>query len=285
MKRGVVFSPVEFIRNQEGTGFASGRHVSPQDLNYLVLYWDRLVAPTSMIHIGFQNEDELINCGVLDRPSFLKAGAISAVDIPQFYADIQLQALEELRAKNGDTDWCLHFLNEDINVAPGRAELKETIRFDLLDELPVPQIDVPLHDVLEFKERRADALLEFHEYLDELYLEIMNSGDIHLQKAKSIAKLKKAIDGLEKLNQETWQSPIKMSIGRTIEFDAGQLFAGGLTLLNALQSTHPVEVIRGAAIPMLMGLLKIQVKLQSVKKGGDKKISYLTMAKRENLIK
>lgn len=59
--------------------------------------------------------------------------------------------------------------------------------------MPVPEIDVPLNEVLEFKAKRKDELTAFRIYIDELYQSIINAGDIPRAKNTAILKLEKAL--------------------------------------------------------------------------------------------
>ncbi|QDE47364.1 hypothetical protein EIN43_08810 [Enterobacter hormaechei] len=69
------FTVRELLKVNGGKGFTTGRGISTEELNYLMLYWDKLVSPTNnIIHISLANEEELENCGVLYRPKFTQQG-------------------------------------------------------------------------------------------------------------------------------------------------------------------------------------------------------------------
>ncbi len=119
--------------------------------------------------------------------------------------DAQFYALNFLRGKESDTDWRIHQLGDEVIYQESESiELvrRECIRLELFGMLPVPDESVHLHDILEFKLRRKSELVALHSYCDELYLEILNSADPNLLRARSFSKLKKAIEDLDKINNE-----------------------------------------------------------------------------------
>lgn len=287
MERGVVFTSCELLSIQGGRGFQTGRAISSEELNYLTLYWDKLVSPTNnIVHLGLLNEEELIKCGVLTRPRFVADGFFDGAKMTDFHARTHVDALNQLRRSEGCIDWRMHFFNNEVAIHVDKAQRKEVLRFELADLLPVPPKETPLHEILEFKERRKDELLALHGYLDELYSEVLKSGDFDLQRAKAISGLKASLDALNSLNNEGWRSPLKFNLSTSFEFDLGQLVSGGAAVYAAMHSSQPFEVFcAGAAITVLSGFIKVKPQLQSVIKGGDANLAYLTNAEREGIIK
>lgn len=85
-------------------------------------------------------------------------------------------------------NWGAHLFPEHARFPTARG-----LEFQLLNALPVPAADVPYADILEFKERRRSELLAFRAFLDELYLEVIDSDDIPRAQLAATAKLEKAI--------------------------------------------------------------------------------------------
>lgn len=286
MERGVVFTAYELLKNKDNSGFETGRGISPEELNYLILYWDKLSCPTNnFIHLAFSNEEELIKCGVLSRPVFSIGNGINSDEMPEFQSRTQVETLAMLRREQSSIDWRMHFLNDQVCITENMATQKEVIRFELTDLLPVPQKGVPIHEILEFKERRSDELLTLHGYLDEVYTEVINSGDFNLQRAKALSGLKKSLEDLNRLNDLEWQSPLKFSISSSFELDMNQLYASAATVYAAMQSNHPFEVLfTGAALATLGGFVKVRAQFQNVLKDGESHLAYITNAKKEGLV-
>lgn len=287
MERGVVFTSCELLSIEGGRGFQTGRAISPEELNYLTLYWDKLVSPTNnFIHLGLINEDELIKCGVLTRLRFVEHGFMDGTRMTNFHARTHIDALNFLKKNEADVDWRMHFFNNEVAIHKDKADRKEVLRFELADLLPVPPKDIPLHEILEFKERRKDELLSLHGYLDELYFEVLKSGDFDLQRAKAISGLRTSLDALNRLNNEGWRSPIRFNLSTSFEFDLSQVVSAGSAVYAAMNSSQPFEVFcAGAAITVLSGFIKVRPQLQNVIKDGDANLAYLTNAAREGVIK
>lgn len=286
MKRGVVFTVRELLKVNGGKGFTTGRGISTEELNYLMLYWDKLVSPTNnFIHISLANEEELENCGVLYRPRFTQQGGMDGARMTEFHAFTHVEALNMMRKNEREVDWRMHFFNNEVSIHQEAAQQKEVVRFELAELLPVPPKDTPLQEILEFKERRSDELQALHGYLDELYFEVLNSGDFNLQRAKALSGLRASLDDLDKLNGQGWRSPIKFNLSTAFEFDLNQIVNGGLKALEALSSQKPLEIIGiESVVNLLGGFIKIRPQLQNVLKDGDPKLAYLTNATREGIL-
>lgn len=285
MERGVVFTACELIKTEKNDGFQTGKGISAEEINYLVMYWDRLVSPTNnIIHIDINNEEELIKCGILVRPRFLMQGCFSGSIVADFHADTHSQVLNTLRKQEGQVDWRMHFLNEQVSLPQKESEERAVLRFELFNLLPVPTKETPLHEILEFKHRRSDELEALHGYLDELYSEVLSSGDFDLHRAKALSGLLKSIEDLNSINNHGWQSPLKFNLSSSFEFDLSQLVVGASTAYAAMQSQHPFEILTGAAIAAIGGAIKVRPQLQSVLKNGDPRLAYLTNAEKEGLL-
>ncbi|WP_317178885.1 DUF6236 family protein [Lelliottia amnigena] len=286
MERGVVFTSCELISVGNGNGFQTGRWISALELNYLSLYWDKLVSPTNnIIHTRIHNEDELIQCGLLSRPVYRLNHLNVGEDMASFYSGTHAKTIDILRHSEGNIDWQMYFANEQINLQPDLARNSEVLRFELTNLLPVPPENVPIHEILEFKERRKPELIALHEYLDEVYFEMIRSGDISLQRARSLTKLKKAITDINKLNHEGWRSPIKFDISTSFEFDLSQLYGATAGVFLALKAPHPFDVLGGlgSVVSVLAGSIKIKPQFQSVLATGDKKLAYISHGKSEGI--
>ncbi|MBF4155321.1 hypothetical protein ISU93_21865 [Enterobacter hormaechei] len=286
MKRGVVFTVRELLKVNGGKGFTTGRGISTEELNYLMLYWDKLVSPTNnFIHISLANEEELENCGVLYRPRFTQQGGMDGARMTEFHAFTHVEALNMMRKNEREVDWRMHFFNNEVSIHQEAAQQKEVVRFELAELLPVPPKDTPLQEILEFKERRSDELQALHGYLDELYFEVLNSGDFNLQRATALSGLRASLDDLNKLNGQGWRSPIKFNLSTAFEFDLNQIVNGGLKALEALSSQKPLEIIGiESVVNLLGGFIKIRPQFQNVLKDGDPKLAYLTNATREGIL-
>lgn len=287
MKRGVVTTSGIFVK--EGGALIVERMISQLELNYFSLYWDEVVMPENdQANFSYEPVNELLSCGVLKRLYF-DCGGFSSDTYASEIVDLQFAALDVLRREENSTDWRLHQIGGELLYPENKSMnlvCKESIRLELLEVLPVPSTNIHIHEILEFKERRAPELIALHSYCDDLYLEVLNSADPNLQRAKSFFKLKKAIEDLDKLNKQEWQSPIKFNMDISSEFDISNIRAGYAALLSATQSPMPITTaIIGGAISVAEGFVKLKVELRRVRKtNGVNHVAYLSNARREGII-
>ena len=63
MRRGIIAPPGKIQIRQEG--FQMNGSLTPEEIRYYLMYWDKVVIPdNNLIHIGFPEEEELIEWGV-----------------------------------------------------------------------------------------------------------------------------------------------------------------------------------------------------------------------------
>lgn len=286
MERGVVALPFEIEKIERG--FRTGDLLSPLQLNYFALYWDKISIPENAFYRSdVPNEKIFEDLGVLTRPMVNMGPSIeSSEQFLKLYLLSQMKVADYLRNKDKTTAWSIHQGGSNPLLLANGSVSKETVRLELENLLPVPGADVGLHEILEFKMRRASELEALHSYCDELYFEVINSGDPQLQAAKTFSKLKQAIEDLEKLNSEGWRSPIKFDLDISPEFDLSDCRAGIATIIGAFASTHVFETVTtGAVIAVLEGFVKIKPKLQSLRKGQNDNLAYISRARKEGVYK
>jgi len=286
MKRGIVSSQNAFSVDKNKNYFSLSQGLNTIDINYYSLYWDKLVIPsTSFIYYAVPNEKVLIDCGFLTRPKVNLVGPLSADTLPIQESLTQTKTVDMLRSQYRNIDWSLHFLNNAL-FPSSQSIKKECIRMELAQLLPVPDSNVPIEDILDFKHRRSDELRALHSYCDELYDEILKSGDLDFTKMKSLERLKSCLEDLDKLNKQGWRSPIKFNMSFAPEFDLSQLGSASITGLAAIQSPHPMATLTaGAILNVLGGFIKVKPALQSMRTGkGSPHMVYISSAHKEGII-
>ena len=166
----VVTCPVEIdggmIRIQGGT-------LDPQELRLALLFWDRLAWPTSnAIFIGGAADEKFLEeCGVLSRPHYVMHGDGADIMVRTY-----LQAFADLDAKEPGC-WALAQGRNTILLRENALEDARGVLVSLYSAIPVPNFDVPLQEVLEFRERRRDELLALRAHIDSLYQQVTTAVD------------------------------------------------------------------------------------------------------------
>ena len=145
-----------------------------------------------------------------------------------------------------------------------------------------------MQDILKFKEKRRSELEALHNYFDELYLEVLSSGDFNLKRAKAFAQLKNSIKDLRKLNKHGWRSPIRFDTSAVFECDIKSLISGGLAFKSIYDACHGNVVeslLTGATALVGEGILRLKPQIQSVRRGVSPQMAYLSKAKSIGFIK
>lgn len=202
--RGLVVSPP--IRIEGTILHAKSSNLDPQELRFTLLFWDKLVWPTSRAIFFKSNPDEefLESAGILTRPEYTFYG-----DAAQGIAKGQIQAYQDLeRAEPGS--WALAQSESSLLLKEGLVEEGKGALVELHRAIPIPKHDVPLAEILEFKERRRDELILLRHQLESFVSEIEGSADKSLALQKCIAELDQACSNLLAVGKE-WQFPVYLS--------------------------------------------------------------------------
>ena len=248
MSRGVIAAPA--IINIQGEGFTMERALSPQEIRYYALYWDRVVIPgNNLVYIGLPDEELLIESGVIERPRVGFQGAFGGAEVGHAFATAQSRVAEKLIEEDKSIDWVLHQIGNRLNIPNAYIEQKHSLRFELVNLLPVPSGNIPIPDILEFKERRAAELGELHQAIELAYLEALRSPDQDLGHAIAIRELKKSIENLDAVANERWERTSKFDFAAEFNLDGGrfaQAVASGAAFdFFTTAFTMPVGAVAG----------------------------------------
>ncbi|HDU3968892.1 TPA: hypothetical protein RFM83_002140 [Klebsiella pneumoniae] len=290
MKRGIVSLPLEIITGADDRKIYIGKSLSKLDMNFFALYWDELIIPTSNI-ISFEvvDQKDFMESGFLKRPPIpFFDDRYSSADVALMYSKAQTQFLDYKRRTEPSDDWRLNIIGNKFKLCESDSEIKNLVRLELANILPVPDSTVNVYDILEFKSKRREAFEAFNNYLDELYLEVASSGDFYLSRAKAFSKLQGALDDLERLNSEGWRSPIKFDTSALFEANNGDLMSG-LSALHAIweanQGNLAGAVTAGVVAAVGQGFARLKPSIQSVRRKPNDNIAYLSSAHKESILK
>lgn len=202
--RGLVVSPPLEI---EGTRlFVKSSNLDPQELRFALLFWDRLVWPSSRA-IHFTNspdEDFLESAGILTRPDYTFNG-----DAAQGIARGQVQAYQDLERSEPGL-WALALGENSLLLRDGLADEGTGALVELHRAIPIPKHDVPLAEILEFRRRRHDELELLRHHIESFVSEIEGSADKSFALQKRIAEIDQACANLFIVGKE-WQFPVSLS--------------------------------------------------------------------------
>jgi hypothetical protein len=201
--RGLVVSPPMRI---EGRSIQTSGNLDPQELRFALLFWDRLVLPSSRaIRIDGGNDAHFLEtAGILKRIEYAISG-----DVAQGIARGQIETFRNLERGEPGV-WALSQGEKSFLLKEGVVDEGTGASVELLRAIPIPKHDVPLMDILEFKQRRQDELLRLRFQLDSFVAAIDAAEDRPTELEKRIAEIDKSCADLLTLGKE-WQFPFYVS--------------------------------------------------------------------------
>ncbi|MDX2370539.1 MAG: DUF6236 family protein [Colwellia sp.] len=279
MDKGIIASP--FKVDFQGGEFSFSTVISGERLRYYLLYWNEVVIPTNnLIHIGVDpNEDLLISQGILKRPS---------VSLPQIGGDggkslLQSQAIvAEALMGMEPGKWVFMQEGDKLNLTEEHSEVRSNITLDIANIMPVPPIDTPIEDILEFKLARKDELKELWHYLDDLCIQVQREPDRALAQRLITHNFGKAVENSIKVTKEKWRGFHLTNFKPTVSLDYKNLVGGGAaevlaSYLPILDSVPKgVAAIFGVAITTLKVSADISLTPRVPKTKDQLKLSYLS---------
>jgi hypothetical protein len=249
-------------------------HLNPNELRAAILFWDRLAWPTNnALHVSSEPDAQYLeSTGVMVRPIYnVPSGSLGDIVSKSFSAAFQdLNAREPGRWAMSQGENSL--LVRDGLLEPGRGQLVQLYR-----AIPVPAEDVPLADILEFKEKRRDELLALREQIDAFYSTISTAEDADFEMMRAVGLIdQKCVDLLRVTKARGFQ--FKMT-DASVSFDldsAKSGFAEGAVLGGAIGKVFDMPAI-GAAVGGALGVAASMVKVElgfGVRKNGFKDHPY-----------
>ena len=204
LKLGLVVSPPMEI---QGTSLRIRSTIlDPQEIRCSILLWDKLVWPSSRMIEMESGPDEkfLESAGILTRPEYSFNG-----DAAQGMAMTRIQAFMDLEDREPGL-WSLaqgenSLLLKDRKLEPDAGALLELTR-----AIPVPDKEVPLDDVLEFKHRRVDELLQLRKELGTFVSAVNQAEDKEAELRTHIATVNAACADVLSVSRE-WQFPVRLT--------------------------------------------------------------------------
>lgn len=202
--RGLIVSPP--IEVEGTTIFAKSSNLDPQELRFALLFWDKLVWPSSRAIYFASGPDEefLESAKILVRPDYTYQG-----DGAQGIVKGQFQAYRDHEQAEPGV-WAMSQGENSLLWKDGVADQGTGAFIELHRAIPIPTIDVPIAEILEFRNRRYDELLILRQHLESFVSEIEGSADKPLALQKRIAELDQACANLLTVSKE-WQFPVYLS--------------------------------------------------------------------------
>lgn len=247
-ERGLVMSVPMQIKNNV-LRFTEGYHggLDPQAIRSSLLFWDKLDFPINNMILFVDNADMvfLASSGVLSRTKVDLQGSFGSDVLKTVYTKA-FRMLDQ----NEPGKWSLASLDNSEQFAENELEEGRGVLVQLHHGIAVPDREVPLQDILEFRERRRDELLSIRHNLNKIYLDVISSGDIPLALNSAINALQKAVSDHLKVVEESRLKFRWSSIGANLNI------ALSAALVVSQRFSIPVAVTSGIAVSLSVNLAK-----------------------------
>ena len=253
-KRGIIVSPPTVI---EGTSMRIvNSNLDPQELRFSLLFWDRLIWPSSRAIFIESGPDAsfLESASILSRPDYTYNG-----DMAQGVARGFIQAFEDMNVREPGL-WAMSHGERSMILADQNTKKFNGAQVELLHAVPVPNKDVPLAEILEFKQKRGSELVAFRSEIDSLTAHLETSRDQEAELVAAVNRVDASCHDLLKVGGE-WQYPVRLSNWKcNLELKPGEVAVGAVgawaaaTALGFGLTTTVLSTLTGAAIPLRSAL-------------------------------
>lgn len=219
MSRGIVVSSPVNLDDIRIT--LAGGGLDAQELRHWLLFWDELAWPTSnLIHIaGGPDETYLEEAGVLSRPNMQMYGSFTGASA---MAEPHLAAFKRLDDESPGK-WCLATGERSFNWTHMPLTETNAAVLELHRAIPVPNIDVPLAEVLEFKQRRRDEIKRLRAEIDIYVATVHAATDSNAVLRAKANEIERACADLLRVGHE-WKYPVRLTdLKASIEFKPGDV--------------------------------------------------------------
>lgn len=177
--------------------------VSSEDLRFYLIYFNLIDrSQSNTFNIGLSpGEGFLEPSGVLTSANLVLAGSY---DIPTAILEAH-QKTFQMKQEIKNEFWSLGRSGASFVTPPSSEKDVELLEMSLFDALPSPNPDVPLAEILEFKERRRPELPSLRAHPVGIYESVSKAGDIPRAESAALTRFNFSIVDL--------QSVVKPSFG------------------------------------------------------------------------
>jgi hypothetical protein len=259
LRKGIVISSPITISQDGSLSLMGG--MDPLELRRGVLFWDRIKKPQNNIFYYEPSEDEkfLASCGIFEELE-LRVNSVSGL-IGFIYAHLHMSAFYELEKREPGL-WAMSEGENSFNLKGGgvfsdaRGALVELHR-----AIPLPTQDVPLAELLNFKEKRRDEIVLLTMELDGLFSRVIKAEDSQFELGRAVREIDQRCRDIVAVGKE---ANISFSLsdfnyGISLEFNSANLLSGGA--LGAIMGSSFGLPMVGAAIGAGVSTIKFSVGL------------------------
>ncbi|MFT6461980.1 MAG: hypothetical protein ACJA0Y_001482 [Maricaulis maris] len=252
-QRGLILGPPVVVN---GSSFST-RGFDLQDLRYSLLFFDKIAyASNNLIHIAPPSEfDWLCAEGCAEIVTCRGTGLFDARCILES---------QKVLYKKLDEDcpgvWGVGRSESSAMFLPGEIENQRGLLMKLFGTLPVPDVQVPLEDIVRFKQQRAAELSALRYHIEKIYQSILASPDQALAERAEFEELRRSLNDHRRVTVETgW--PCRLT-DVSFSFSADHAVTGAIAAAAAAHTSdlNLAQIVGfGAAAALAKSLLSIGV--------------------------
>jgi hypothetical protein len=239
--RGIFLSP--WCEVVDGRVDGIDIELDPQELRFAILLWDKLVYPRQQI-LPMAKEPEvdfLVSEQVVDR---VPLTLTEADDFTTRYPEAHLALFRKLdRLEPGV--WSLAQGERSISFYDTGLAKDRGLLVQLHRRIPIPDKEVPLADIMAFREKRRPELLALRSRLEDLYQQVVAAGDGPLALNTAIVNLDTAIADHLKTMKESRLRLVFSDVSVNLNLSKG---VSAAVATYALTKDAIVATIAGAAV-------------------------------------
>lgn len=252
MEKGIILSPQVSAGRGNGQQAIIHEKMNLADLRFALLFWDKFDVTcyerfSYRTSPGFPNPnqelDVLIDEGlaIVDTDGIdLKNVTSEPLYIQDFVALEPYAVLQKYLSKT-DADWSFFQTGGGLNTPDKCAEIRDTIEFQLYNMLPIPNADVPIHDVLEFKLKKADQLLALRNTMDELVGRVCAAEQTEKEAIRIKEKLTNEIAAYTKATQEFNSKTVLKSLNQIVT-NPVNAYPGVISVIGSVLGQIPTDI-------------------------------------------
>lgn len=187
-ERGLVISAPTLL--VDGTLISTGQ-LDAQELRFALLFWDKLEMPSNAaIRLGHTPDVEYLeDVGALQRTRATFDEGAAGTD---FVLAAHLATFRHLD-EHQPGKWSLARGVNSVSFPEDDLEEGRGLLFKLHQALTIPDREVPLNDILEFKQKHSSELIALRSELEDTYQRIRSAPDQVLAEGTEFAKLEQAL--------------------------------------------------------------------------------------------
>jgi Family of unknown function (DUF6236) len=227
----IVSSPI--VDNPGGGRKLISPKLDDDLLRFWMLYWEEIVWPWCL------GMDLYVDCSASDH--WLTYGVVRQIHVPtspladptpDFMARVIDRAWSHLEVAEPGR-WAI--AHRQGNRGFDRADLQDSggLIVNLLQALPTPSENVPLDDILLFREKYRSELVELRDHINEVALDIVESPDRSLSETVRKRQLVKAVDAAYRAARSSLLEFKLVDIN--ISFNIPAAFLAGVTAYYATE--------------------------------------------------